>query len=188
MTVENVSDVDRLKRINEALIERVERSMDQQGNAFTLFQTAINLEGRVRARTDEMKQIMRRLEQSNRDLSVAKVAAETANASKTRFIAAASHDVLQPLNAARLSISGLSELLVDGEGAGLVRQVERSLDRRAASHASRYFPPRFRRDAAGSHRVSASGCLRCVSVRFYATRRKSRIKATPASDKAPCPV
>lgn len=128
MTVENVSDIDRLKRINEALIERVERSMDQQGNAFTLFQTAINLEGRVRARTDEMKQIMRRLEQSNRDLSVAKEAAETANASKTRFIAAASHDVLQPLNAARLSISGLSELLVDGEGAGLVRQVERSLD------------------------------------------------------------
>jgi two-component system, sensor histidine kinase len=128
MMVENVSDIDRLKRINEALIERVERSMDQQGNAFTLFQTAINLEGRVRARTDEMKQIMRRLEQSNRDLSVAKVAAETANASKTRFIAAASHDVLQPLNAARLSISGLSELLIDGEGAGLVRQVERSLD------------------------------------------------------------
>jgi signal transduction histidine kinase len=128
MTVENVTDINRLKRINEALIERVERSMDQQGNAFTLFQTAINLEGRVRARTDEMKQIMRRLEQSNRDLSIAKVAAETANASKTRFIAAASHDVLQPLNAARLSISGLSELLIDGEGAGLVRQVERSLD------------------------------------------------------------
>lgn len=128
MSIANVTDVERLKRINQALIERVERSMDQQGNAFTLFQTAINLEGRVRARTDEMKQIMRRLEQSNRDLSLAKEAAETANASKTRFIAAASHDVLQPLNAARLSISGLSELLADGEGAGLVRQVERSLD------------------------------------------------------------
>lgn len=128
MSIANMTDIDRLRRINEALIDRVERSMDQQGNAFTLFQTAINLEGRVRARTDEMKQIMRRLEQSNRDLSLAKEAAETANASKTRFIAAASHDVLQPLNAARLSISGLSELLIDGEGAGLVRQVERSLD------------------------------------------------------------
>lgn len=128
MTVDQVSDIARLKRINEALIARVERSMDQQGNAFTLFQTAINLEGRVRAKTDELKQTLRRLEQSNRDLSVAKEAAETANASKTRFIAAASHDVLQPLNAARLSVSGLSEILADGEGSALVRQVERSLD------------------------------------------------------------
>ncbi len=128
MTVDQVTDLARLKRINEALIARVERSMDQQGNAFTLFQTAINLEGRVRAKTDELKQTLRRLEQSNRDLSVAKEAAETANASKTRFIAAASHDVLQPLNAARLSVSGLSEILMDSEGASLVRQVERSLD------------------------------------------------------------
>jgi two-component system, sensor histidine kinase len=128
MTVNQVSDLARLKRINEALIDRVERSMDQQGNAFTLFQTAINLEGRVRAKTDELKQTLRRLEQSNRDLSLAKEAAETANASKTRFIAAASHDVLQPLNAARLSVSGLSEILMDGEGSNLVQQVERSLD------------------------------------------------------------
>jgi two-component system, sensor histidine kinase len=128
MTVDQVNDISRLKRINEALIARVERSMDQQGNAFTLFQTAINLEGRVRAKTDELKQTLRRLEQSNRDLSLAKEAAETANASKTRFIAAASHDVLQPLNAARLSVSGLSEILMDGEGSSLVRQVERSLD------------------------------------------------------------
>ncbi len=128
MTVDQVTDLARLKRINEALIARVERSMDQQGNAFTLFQTAINLEGRVRAKTDELKQTLRRLEQSNRDLSLAKEAAETANASKTRFIAAASHDVLQPLNAARLSVSGLSEILMDAEGSSLVKQVERSLD------------------------------------------------------------
>ncbi|MGB8816383.1 MAG: ATP-binding protein [Rhizobiaceae bacterium] len=128
MTIELVSDINRLKRINEALIARVERSMDQQGNAFTLFQTAINLDGRVRAKTDELKQTLRRLEQSNRDLSVAKEAAETANASKTRFIAAASHDVLQPLNAARLSVSGLADMLTEGEGARLVHQVERSLD------------------------------------------------------------
>lgn len=128
MTVDKVEDNARLKRINEALIARVERSMDQQGNAFTLFQTAINLESRVRAKTDELKQTLRRLEHSNRELSVAKEAAETANASKTRFIAAASHDVLQPLNAARLSVSALSELQQTPKGATLVRQVERSLD------------------------------------------------------------
>jgi two-component system, sensor histidine kinase len=128
MSVDKVDDNARLKRINEALIARVERSMDQQGNAFTLFQTAINLESRVRAKTDELKQTLRRLEHSNRELSVAKEAAETANASKTRFIAAASHDVLQPLNAARLSVSALTELQQTAKGATLVRQVERSLD------------------------------------------------------------
>jgi two-component system, sensor histidine kinase len=128
MSIENIDDPIRLKRINEALIARVERSMDQQGNAFTLFQTAINLESRVRAKTDELKQTLRRLEHSNRELSVAKEAAETANASKTRFIAAASHDVLQPLNAARLSISALSEMHTTKDGGNLIRQVERSLD------------------------------------------------------------
>lgn len=128
MSIDKVDDIARLKRINEALIARVERSMDQQGNAFTLFQTAINLESRVRAKTDELKQTLRRLEHSNRELSVAKEAAETANASKTRFIAAASHDVLQPLNAARLSVSALTELQQTAKGTTLVRQVERSLD------------------------------------------------------------
>jgi two-component system, sensor histidine kinase len=128
MALEGIHDTARLTRINEALIARVERSMDQQGNAFTLFQTAINLESRVRARTDELKQTLRRLEQSNRELSIAKEIAETANVSKTRFIAAASHDVLQPLNAARLSISALSEMQTSHDGEDLVRQVERSLD------------------------------------------------------------
>jgi two-component system, sensor histidine kinase len=128
MSLESIQDTARLKRINEALIARVERSMDQQGNAFTLFQTAINLESRVRAKTDELKQTLRRLEQSNRELSIAKETAEFANASKTRFIAAASHDVLQPLNAARLSISALTELQMNSASSDLVRQVERSLD------------------------------------------------------------
>ncbi len=54
-----IDDIDRLKRINEALISRVERSMEQQGNAFSLFQTAINLESRVRARTEELRATLR---------------------------------------------------------------------------------------------------------------------------------
>ncbi len=53
------------------------------------------LEQRVRARTAE--------------LARAKAAAEDANLDKTRFLAAASHDLLQPLNAARLYVSSLLE-------------------------------------------------------------------------------
>ncbi len=116
MPISEIDDIDRLKRINDALISRVERSMDQQGNAFSLFQTAINLEGRVRKHTEELRGALRRLEQSNIDLVAAKENAELANLSKTRFLAAASHDVLQPLNAAHLSVSALSEIQTTAEG------------------------------------------------------------------------
>ncbi len=128
MPLRDINDLDKLKKINAALVSRVERSMDQQGNAFTLFQTAISLENRVRNRTEELHATLRRLEQSNIDLSAAKETAELANLSKTRFLAAASHDVLQPLNAAHLSVSALAEVQTSEEGKKLVRQVERSLE------------------------------------------------------------
>ena len=51
------------------------------------------------------------LTQLNGELAVAKAEAESANLGKTRFIAAASHDILQPLNAARLFTSSLVERL-----------------------------------------------------------------------------
>jgi signal transduction histidine kinase len=128
MAIREINDIEKLKKINAALVSRVERSMDQQGNAFSLFQTAINLENRVRIRTEELRSTLHRLEESNLDLVSAKETAELANQSKTRFLAAASHDVLQPLNAAHLSISALAEIQTTAEGRKLVRQVERSLD------------------------------------------------------------
>ncbi|MBU0582448.1 MAG: hybrid sensor histidine kinase/response regulator [Alphaproteobacteria bacterium] len=128
MPVRDIDDIDKLKKINAALISRVERSMDQQGNAFSLFQTAIGLENRVRSRTEELRATLRNLEQSNLALGAAKETAELANLSKTRFLAAASHDVLQPLNAAHLSVSALAEIQTSEEGRTLVRQVERSLE------------------------------------------------------------
>ncbi|MEZ2333037.1 hybrid sensor histidine kinase/response regulator [Mesorhizobium sp. RCC_202] len=128
MPLRDINDLDKLKKINAALVSRVERSMDQQGNAFSLFQTAISLENRVRNRTEELHSTLRRLEQSNIELVAAKETAELANLSKTRFLAAASHDVLQPLNAAHLSVSALAEVQTSEEGKKLVRQVERSLE------------------------------------------------------------
>jgi Na+/proline symporter/signal transduction histidine kinase len=60
------------------------------------------LERRVRERTEELVQL-------NAALGHAKAAADEANLSKTRFLAAASHDILQPLNAARLYATSLVE-------------------------------------------------------------------------------
>lgn len=65
------------------------------------------LERRVEERTA-------RLTELNAELVRAKAEAEAANLGKTRFIAAASHDILQPLNAARLYTSSLVER--HGEG------------------------------------------------------------------------
>lgn len=117
----------KLERINGALMAHVERSMDQQGSAYSLFQTAIMLEGRVRSRTEELTGLMHRLERSNEALVSAKEDAETANRSKTRFLAAASHDLLQPLNAARLSLSAMVDLPLGPEALSIAGQVERGL-------------------------------------------------------------
>ncbi|WP_207478730.1 hybrid sensor histidine kinase/response regulator [Arenibaculum pallidiluteum] len=68
----------KLTRVNRVLMDRVERSMDFQGNAYSLFQTAIVLEEKVRERTSELEETLRRLEQTNRDLSLATEAALTA--------------------------------------------------------------------------------------------------------------
>lgn len=128
MLSDDQNELTKLRKINRALMERVERSMDQQGNAYSLFQTAIGLEEQVRRRTAELSKTLADLERSNHQLVTAKDAAEQANFSKTRFLAAASHDVLQPLNAALLLMSTLSSVQTDKEGNRLCRQVERSLE------------------------------------------------------------
>jgi len=109
-TSDLTNEVRRLRKTNAALMDYVERSTDQQGNAYSLFQTAINLEGQVKRRTEELTATLQSLEQSNLALNRAKELAETANQSKTRFLAAASHDLLQPLNAAHLLMSSLTRL------------------------------------------------------------------------------
>ncbi len=62
----------KLQKINNVLIDRVERSDDYQGNSFSLFQTAIHLEKQVHDRTNELQQALYNLEKTNRDLSAAK--------------------------------------------------------------------------------------------------------------------
>ncbi|WP_298725814.1 NahK/ErcS family hybrid sensor histidine kinase/response regulator [uncultured Ferrovibrio sp.] len=60
------------------------------------------LERRVAERTAELQLAVQELEHSRAD-------AEAANLGKTRFLAAASHDLLQPLHAARLFTAALAE-------------------------------------------------------------------------------
>jgi signal transduction histidine kinase len=79
------------------------------------------LERRVRERTDELERI-------NHEYERAKRAAEEANIGKTRFLAAASHDILQPLNAARLYAASLAERPLKPDDQLLAGNVDASLD------------------------------------------------------------
>ena len=80
-----------------------------------------NLERRVRERTGELTRL-------NAALERAKAEADDANVSKTRFVAAASHDILQPLNAARLYVTSLIERHGAGEDASLIGNIDASLE------------------------------------------------------------
>jgi len=88
------------------------------------------LEKRVRERTHELTEANRRLREQHEEqrrveeeLRLAKEEVEAAMSSKTRFLAAASHDLLQPVNAAKLLISTLSEMAAGTEMAMLTERL-----------------------------------------------------------------
>jgi two-component system, sensor histidine kinase len=117
----------KLKKIRDALISRIERGMGQPNNAFSLFEVAISLDKTVRQRTQELQTALRSVERANEALKRAKIQADQANSLKSTFLAFVSHDLLQPLNAAKLSLSGLIETETSPERAPLVRQVDNAL-------------------------------------------------------------
>ena len=62
------------------------------------------------------------------ELEASRAEAEAANLGKTRFIAAASHDLLQPLNAARLFVTALAERPLGGKEREFVARIDGALE------------------------------------------------------------
>lgn len=79
-----------------------------------------DLEQRVEERTQQ-------LQQANQQLQLAKQDAERANDSKTRFLAAAGHDLMQPFNAATLFAATLEQQTRNTELAESVHGMQQSL-------------------------------------------------------------
>jgi signal transduction histidine kinase len=90
---------------------RAEKALEQANQS---------LEGRVEERTADLTRV-------NLELEMARAKADAANHDKTRFLAAASHDLLQPLNAARLYTSTLIERAKTTAFADLANAIEASL-------------------------------------------------------------
>ncbi|WP_155945711.1 hybrid sensor histidine kinase/response regulator NahK/ErcS' [Metapseudomonas resinovorans] len=108
---------------------------ERRRTAEALHQAYQNLEQRVRERTTELtalnSQLRREIDERTQvelRLREAKFEAEKANLSKTKFLAAVSHDLLQPLNAARLFTSALLEQRGPSCNLELVRNVSNSLE------------------------------------------------------------
>jgi PAS domain S-box-containing protein len=85
---------------------------DAEGQVVGFFLLYVDITERRRAEAAlriANESLERRVAQRTAELEAARAKAEEANVDKTRFIAAASHDLLQPLHAARLFVAAMAE-------------------------------------------------------------------------------
>ena len=98
----------------------------------------------------------------------AKDAAEAANRAKSRFLAAASHDLRQPLHALGLFTAALPGFIRDAEGAELVHRIKTSVASLESLlvRAARHLEARRRRRRRAAAVAAARRALRAAGQRF----------------------
>lgn len=97
-----------------------------------LEETKMELEAKVASGSQSLSEINARLRQENRLRAQVESRLRDAHTSKTRFMSATSHDLLQPINAARLFTAALKPQLGDsvaGSTLRVVDQIDSSLQR-----------------------------------------------------------
>jgi signal transduction histidine kinase/CheY-like chemotaxis protein len=96
---------------------------------FVISVTDVSAEREAAQQLFELNEILeRRVMERTLELEDALSAAERANASKSRFVAAASHDLLQPLSAAKLYIASLSDRCESEDDKAVLRKTESALN------------------------------------------------------------
>lgn len=159
----------KLRKINAALIDRVERSSDMVGNAFSMFETAITLEAMVRERTGELEDALGRLATANAELAQAHATAEEA---QTRL-----RDAIDSINEGFVLFDAEDRLVLFNEAylsfwpeiADQIRQGQ-SFDeivRLAAAHhhalGSLVAPDRWVSDRLARHSIADGGHVQALS-------------------------
>ncbi len=118
----------KLERIVESLVERLERAEEARGPSYALTRAAALLEREIIARNDDLERALTDLEAINAELAQAHAAADEANRAKSRFLRAASHDLLQPLSAAKMFLSHLANLSTDPRQVDIVSHLTGTIE------------------------------------------------------------
>ncbi|CAA6818691.1 MAG: Sensor protein EvgS [uncultured Thiotrichaceae bacterium] len=128
-----VRENQKLKHIVSKLMTRVEQATNDRSPGYVHFERTIVLEEQIRLRTRHLQEALDALNATNSQLNertnqlrAARDTAQIANTSKSRFVAAASHDLLQPVNAAKLFISSLENTQLDERQGILVERISKS--------------------------------------------------------------
>lgn len=118
----------KLEKINATLMERLVRIGERRGPAWVQTRTAAVLERELIGRNRDLEDALQRLAQINAELEQANSIADEANRAKSRFLRAASHDLLQPLSAAKLFLSHLQDTSASPDQCDLVHTITATLD------------------------------------------------------------
>jgi two-component system, sensor histidine kinase len=124
-----------LRKTVDALISRVEHQLSERTDSFAIFQTAVQLEETVSLRTKQLEGLNKQLtheltlrQEFEVALKAAKLEAERANQMKSRFLAAASHDLRQPLSSAFLFLESLDDQELSSSNLAYVRKAKLALN------------------------------------------------------------
>jgi Na+/proline symporter/signal transduction histidine kinase len=104
------------------------RGMPMPGGGFVTSYSDVTAYTRAQQALREANDTLEtRVAERTAELAEAKAEAERANAAKTRFLAAASHDLVQPLHAARLFLAATDRAAVPAESGQLLDRIGDSL-------------------------------------------------------------
>lgn len=103
-------------------------AQEMPNRGFVISFTDVTAEREAAQALFEVNELLeRRVDERTAELGVALAEAERANASKSRFVAAASHDLLQPLSAAKLFVSSLADRIDEEELCDVAGKAETAL-------------------------------------------------------------
>ncbi len=127
-TDDDARRIEKLTRINEALIQRLEHMDDIRSSSYALTRAAAMLEREIVARNADLERALTELSATNAELAAARETADEANRAKSRFLRAASHDLLQPLSAGHLLIGQLGEMATNAVQSDLAERITASFE------------------------------------------------------------